>query len=343
MRPSRSLYFLGPVLALAIFAFDVSTALGIAAGVPYVLLVLLTLPRGFHRHTIPAAVTGIILTLIGWELSPTGGDVVQVTANRLLAVFAIAVVGAAVVLKHRADAALDEEISANIALVQAIRDKEALAKLGEMASTVAHEVKNPMAGIVGAVHILGKRLPADAPEQQILTRITNRINELVVWVDDLLRFARPAEPHPRTINGAELVRETVDLFLKDEGMNAVDVKLTLDPDATLKVDPMQLRTALLNLLLNAGQAMGGMGFIHVGLSNGGTWSHLDVTDNGPGVPEDLRDRIFEPFFTTRSGGVGTGLGLPSVRRTIEAHGDHVTLECPEGGGTSIHMRLPSHA
>lgn len=340
MTSPRTLYFLGPPLALAILAFDITTALGIAAGVPYLLLVLLTLPRGCGHHTIPAAATGIVLTLVGWELSPAGGDVIQVTMNRLLAVFAIAVVGAAVVLKHRADRHLQEEVEANLALVTRMRDQEALAKLGELASTVAHEVKNPMAGIVGAVHILGKRLPEDAPEQEVLERITRRITELVAWVDDLLQYARPAEPHPAAINGAELVRDTVALFRADESMAAVRVDLDLDPTAQLRVDPTLVSRALLNLLINAGQAMRGVGAIHVGLRNGGAWAEIDVTDTGPGIPEELRDRIFEPFFTTRGGGVGTGLGLPAVRRTVEAHGGAITLDCPDAGGTAIRMRLP---
>jgi len=338
---SRAIYVVGPLLAIAIFLFDISTALGIAAGVPYVLLVVLTLPRGFERHTIAAATTGIVLTLVGWELSEDGGTPGSVATNRFLAVFAIAVVGVAVVLKHRADRRLEAEVAAKLALARQVREQEALAKLGELASTVAHEVKNPMAGIVGAVHILGKRLPPDSPEQEILARITNRIQELVGWVDDLLRYARPAEPHPDAVDGAALIRETVELFRADPRMGGIEVELELDADARLRVDPSLVRTALLNLLVNSGQSMNGAGSIRVGLSNGGAWAEIEVIDSGPGVPEAIRERVFEPFFTTRAGGTGTGLGLPSVLRTVEAHGGEISLDCPPGGGTEFRMRLPA--
>ncbi len=338
----RALYVVGPILAAAILVFDLSTELGIAAGVPYVLLVLMTLGRGMARHTLPAVATGVVLTLVGWELSPEGGETAKVAANRLLAILAVVATGYAVRLKHTADRKLDIEVAENAALEAKMRDTQALAQLGALASTVAHEVKNPLAGIAGAVQILGKRLPEDVPEQVILERITDRIGGLVEWIDDMLRYARPADPHPRRVDGAMLVRDTVELFAAADDMADVDVSLDLAPNIPLDVDPDLVQRALLNLLLNAGQATEGHGRVDVRLSNGGDRVVLEVADDGPGVPEELRERVFEPFFSRRQGPrAGTGLGLPSVRRTVEAHGGHVTLRCPDGGGTAVRIDLPA--
>ena len=188
-----------------------------------------------------------------------------------------------------------------------LREQAALARLGEMAAVIAHEVKNPLAGIRGAIQIIGGRLPKDSKDAMITQEIISRIDALNVLMKDLLLFARPPQPKPSLVELTSLVRTTADLLSADPALKAMRVEVEGSAPAVL-ADPDLLKIVFVNLLANGAHAMNGQGTIRVAIGSHGSSSEVTFSDSGPGVPEDVRARIFTPFFTTKSR--GSGLGLP---------------------------------
>ena len=215
--------------------------------------------------------------------------------------------------------------------------QEALARLGTMAAVVAHEVKNPLAGIGGAIQVLRDRLPARAPDREILTEILGRLKGLNALVQDLLDFARPRAPRFARIALGTTLRETAALLATDPAFSGLLVEIE-GPDVTLVGDEDFLRDVFHNLLLNGAQAAGGKGPLRVTIEEGRDRCRVTVRDPGPGIPADIADKVFEPFFTTKHR--GTGLGLSIARRLVAAHGGTLTLASPAGGGTAAVVELP---
>ena len=215
--------------------------------------------------------------------------------------------------------------------------KQRLSSLERMAAVVAHEVKNPLAGIKGAIDVIGRRLPEDSPDRGIVPEIIDRIDSLNEVVQDLLLFSRPRAPRPSMVSLGDMIESAVSLLQEDPLFGGIE----LDIDATglaLLVDPDQLKPVITNLLLNAAQAMGGEGRIRVSIEESDGQCRVAVRDKGPGIPPEVAGRIFEPFVTTKAR--GTGLGLAIARRVVEAHGGSVGIESPAGGGAVIWLELP---
>ncbi len=217
-----------------------------------------------------------------------------------------------------------------------LREKEALTRLGEMASVVAHEVRNPLAGIGGALQIILRRMEETAPERAVVGDILERIRTLNETLEDLLAFARPKRARLVTLEVTAFLRSTVDRIRDDPRTHGVNFEIE-DSDLLCMADPGMLNGVMLNLLLNAAQATGAKGTVRIEIRSGGGYCQLRVVDDGPGIPVEIRDRIFEPFFTTRAR--GTGLGLPTVKRWVEAQGGDLAYECPTTGGTVMVVRL----
>ncbi len=220
-----------------------------------------------------------------------------------------------------------------------LRERTALARLGEMASVVAHEVKNPLAGIGGALQVIVRRLPEGTSERVVIGDILKRIELLNETMEDLLDYARPRTLKVSELPVAALLESVVEQVGQDPRLK--HATLTVDvtpPDLTAPLDQRHMAAALLNLTLNAAQALGQPGNVVLRAQRRGDSCCIEVADDGPGVPEKLRDRIFEPFFTTRH--TGTGLGLAIVRQTAERHGGTVALRCPPRGGTVVELTLP---
>lgn len=222
-------------------------------------------------------------------------------------------------------------------LQRQLKEQEALATIGSMAAVVAHEVKNPLAGISGVIQVLRGRLPEDSAERPILNEVLTRIDALVETLEDLLFYARPRELKLSEVRLADLLGETVRLLAADPRSKNVTVELP-ESKCRLKVDVDYLREALLNVYLNAAQAMDGKGKIRTEMHDESGFCMVKVIDEGPGIPEEIRTKVFEPFFTTK--GKGTGLGLALVKRVIESHGGRIDIDCPSGGGTIVTLALP---
>ena len=154
---------------------------------------------------------------------------------------------------------------------------------------------------------------------------------------DLLLFARPPQPHPIPIDVLGVLGLTVDLLRADDSHRTVAVTIEGEAPHVL-ADAELLKIVFLNLLINSAQAMKGQGEISIHVSRDGADCLVIVTDTGPGIPPEVRGRLFTPFVTTKAR--GTGLGLSTVKRLIEAHHGSVRIESPDSGGARISVRLP---
>jgi len=230
------------------------------------------------------------------------------------------------------------DLSARVQIEAQLREQTSLAKLGEMAAVIAHEVKNPLAGVRGAVQVIGTRLPKDGKDASMIKEIVSRIDALNGLMQDLLLFARPPQLKPAVVDIAMLVTATADLLGGDPALK--DVRVTVHGAAPhILADADLLKNVFANLLINAGHAMKGQGTISVSLTSPTDTCQIAIADEGPGIPPEVLDKIFVPFFTTKAR--GSGLGLPTAKRLIEAHRGHISIACPPSGGTIVTVQLPA--
>ena len=236
--------------------------------------------------------------------------------------------------------AIRADITARKAAEEKLAQQAALARVGQMAAVVAHEVRNPLAGIKGAMQILMTRRAVSDADQPIMRDIVSRIDALSELINDLMVFARPRPLRLGDVALRSLTHEAVTMVRRDPIGERVEI--TVDgPDASAQADAEMVRATILNLLINAAQAMNGDGRITVTVASQRDRVSIVVQDSGPGIPAEIRDRVLEPFFTTKAR--GGGLGLPIARRTAELHGGTLTLDCPASGGTVVTLALPLRA
>jgi PAS domain S-box-containing protein len=232
------------------------------------------------------------------------------------------------------------DLSGRVEIEGQLREQAALAKLGEMAAVIAHEVKNPLAGIRGAIQVLGDQLSGDGKKAQVLKEIVSRIDALDQMMKDLLLFARPPKPRHAPTDLVPLVTTTAHLLSEDPALKEVDVEVERSAP-TISADPDMLRIVFQNLLINGAHAMHGKGRIRVAIGAVDSRCQIAFIDSGPGIPTEIREKIFTPFFTTKTR--GSGLGLPTAKRLIEAHNGQIAIDCPPAGGTAVVIRLPISA
>jgi two-component system sensor kinase FixL len=229
------------------------------------------------------------------------------------------------------------DLSARVRMEEQLREQTSLARLGEMAAVIAHEVKNPLAGIRGAIQVIGGRLPKESKDATVVKEIVNRIDTLNELIKDLLLFARPPHPRPLPVDLAGLVRTTADLLAGDPALKGVAIHIDGDAPPVM-ADAELLKIVFQNLLVNSAQAMQGRGEIRVTLEPLDGVCRVMVRDAGPGIAADVRERIFTPFFTTKAR--GTGLGLATARRIVEAHAGRIAIDSAMGDGTTVTIELP---
>jgi two-component system sensor kinase FixL len=229
------------------------------------------------------------------------------------------------------------DLRARALMEERLREQTAMARLGEMAAVVAHEIKNPLAGIRGAVQVIGGRLPAESPDAAVTKEIVARIDGLNELMKDLLLFARPPLPHLALVDLTGLVTTTANLLAEDPAARDIQVEI-VGTAVPVMADAELLKIVFLNLLMNGAHAAKGRGPIHVSVMSADGSCQVAVADSGPGIPPEIRDKVFTPFFTTKSR--GTGLGLPTAKQLVEAHGGSIRIDCPPGGGTTVTVQLP---
>jgi len=212
--------------------------------------------------------------------------------------------------------------------------EERLAGVGRLTAALAHEIRNPLTSLSGAVQLLAEERPD--PLHDIVLREVRRINGLV---EELLDQARPLALQPiPTDPGAILDDAVAALRLDPRFRDRIDVQIQVSELGTVRLDPGRFKQVLWNLMLNAAQAIPERGRVTIRAAMDGAALVLDVQDTGVGIPPGAQRRVFDPFFTTRAG--GTGLGLATVHRIVTAHGGEIGISSLEGEGTTFHLRFP---
>jgi signal transduction histidine kinase len=216
--------------------------------------------------------------------------------------------------------------------------KNRLADLGQMASHVAHEVRNNLVPVSLYMSLLRRRLSDDTGSQTILAKIEAGFTALDATVNDLLSFTAHRQPQRQSFLVCDLVNEVCESLGPQLEAQRIDLDIDVPPNTLLSADREMIRRALLNLVLNAIDAMpGGGALVITSYENAGGFE-LEVADSGPGLTEEVQRRAFEPFYSTKPS--GTGLGLAIVFHVAEAHGGTVTaMNCPEGGA-AFTIKIP---
>jgi two-component system NtrC family sensor kinase len=226
-----------------------------------------------------------------------------------------------------------------------MKKADRLASIGEMAAGIAHEIKNPLAGIAGVIQVLRKDSGIDDQNRVVLMEVLSQVERMDKAVRNLLTFARPPEPKMTLVDINELIDKLLDFLAPQFAKNSIAVERMLIPGLPLlMLDPDLIKQAIINIALNALQAM----------PNGGTFTvetkstkpvneksgsvELEFTDTGKGVSSENLHNIFSPFFTTRQ--QGTGLGLAITQRIIEQHSGEISVASTPGKGASFTIVLP---
>lgn len=253
-----------------------------------------------------------------------------------------------------------QDVTAVVEMEQQLLRTERLAAVGQLAAAIAHEVRNPLAAMSGAIQLLAAELPPESRQaepgrlMQIVLRETDRLNRLIT---DFLQYARPAPACRETVTLAPLVAETTRMLAQGEG-KGLEIEVDVPEGLRVVADAGQLQQLLWNLLLNAAQAMPGGGRVRIsarscpcpdaqeeagpvrtvaeGEATAGV--EISVADTGVGIAPEVLDHIFDPFFTTKR--AGSGLGLATVHGIVERNGGRLRVASAPGAGTTFRVWLP---
>lgn len=230
-----------------------------------------------------------------------------------------------------------------VLLERRARHSERLAELGTLTGGLAHELKNPLSTILLNLQLLREDVSPDDPETSriakrlmVVQREASRLKDIL---DDFLRYGGKMELHREPVDLNELCEELVDFFAPQAMLQKVQLRLRRwDRPVVVYADPKLIKQAVLNLLINALQAITDGGEIILAVSQSGNWGQVDVIDTGAGMPPEVRDMIFVAYYSTKR--TGTGLGLAMTRRIIEEHEGRITVKSELGKGTDFTIQLP---
>jgi PAS domain S-box-containing protein len=241
--------------------------------------------------------------------------------------------------KPRQYLAIRSDITARKAAEQQLADQAALAQLGQLAAVVAHEVRNPLAGVKGSLQILRSRAGVEPQDRQVIDAMIARLDVLNAKVEDIMRFAKPRTPQIENVDLRPVIADAIASARAASSDSSIDIH-SRQGSAIVRADREMLRAMLLNLLLNACQS-GTRDPVEVGLVVEGSTCRIEITDRGVGIPADDTERVFEAFHTTKKS--GTGLGLAIVRRLAALQGATIQLEPRQGGGVVARITLPAQS
>jgi two-component system sensor histidine kinase PilS (NtrC family) len=239
-----------------------------------------------------------------------------------------------------------QDLTGVLAMEDRLRRSERLAAVGQLAAGLAHEIRNPLASLLGAIELLEPELKPKGPPSrrlfEIVQRETQRLSRLL---SDFLAFARPKSSRSVIVELRSLLEEVRDLLVKGDEI-PMEIEIEGAGEARVSGDPDQLRQVFWNLLINAVQAEPADGIVSVRLRRDAAGTEIGcdsvevaVEGRGGGIPAEKLAQVFDPFFTTKPG--GTGLGLATVHRVVEAHGGSVQIASEVGRGTCVRVFLPA--
>lgn len=224
---------------------------------------------------------------------------------------------------------------------------EKLISMGKLSAGVAHEIRNPLNAMKGAIVFLQRRRQEDPLTMEYTGIILEEIERLNCFVTEFLSFARQPKPARIRVNLNGLIQSVLNLYAEELRQKHIGIALNLDPDLPdIALDPQQIEQVFINLLVNAIHAMQGGGNLKIGTaigsaghgSDNATEALVKIADTGSGITETQLESIFEPFFSTKAS--GTGLGLPISRSIIEAHRGRLSVSSTAGRGTTVQLALP---
>jgi signal transduction histidine kinase len=208
---------------------------------------------------------------------------------------------------------------------------------------VAHEVRNPLAGLLLYSEHLKSKIDGKLPngDVQLIDKIIGTINNLTATTQQILNFARPVTLAPRRVDLNEVTRDVIELLSTEISAHSIETKLKLDSSPVSgMLDEPSIRATTLNLVLNAVQAMPAGGHLTISTSNSGGKLLMVISDTGSGMSPDQIIQIFEPFSTTKSRGLG--LGMPYAQKIIQQHGGQIVVDSQPGKGTDVRIELPAN-
>jgi PAS domain S-box-containing protein len=236
------------------------------------------------------------------------------------------------------------DVTERKAIEQQVLMTSKLASIGELASGVAHELNNPLTGVIGYAQLLidSKNVPQEVKSD--LNKVYQESQRAAKIVQNLLSFARRRKPEKRYFDANELIQKTLELRSYELKTSNIKVDVDLEPELPeIKADYYQIQQVILNIVINAEQALaetGRRGKIAVTTSVIKDHIRISIADNGPGIPKENISRVFDPFFTTKEVGKGTGLGLSVCHGIVVAHGGSIYAESEEGKGAEFIIDLP---
>ena len=233
---------------------------------------------------------------------------------------------------------------------------EKLASVGLLAAGIAHELNNPLTGVLTFSHLVRQQMPDDSPEAEDLDLVIRETKRCASIIRRLLDFAREKKPERKFSDINKLIEDTVQLI--EQSAQSEDIDIIMDLEESLPavwIDEDLIGQVIMNVLVNARHAIDGKGSMRIQTRNcperqnadesaaRGSMIEIAITDTGCGIPEENLQRIFDPFFTTKSVGKGTGLGLSVSHGTVRAHGGEIEVDSTVGEGTQFRIYLPSGA
>ena len=227
-----------------------------------------------------------------------------------------------------------------------MRQADRLAALGRMSANIAHEIRNPLASVSGAIEVLARDIPPDPTRERLVEIVLSESARLNQLISDFLEYARPAPLAPAEINAAKVLDDVVVLLEHRRLPDNLKVVREYSESLMVRADPQQLRQAIWNLCLNAVQSMPAGGELRVGgrVIDGDGWPgrvQIWIADTGSGIAEADLPHIFEPFYSTKP--EGSGLGLAMVYRVVQEHGGEIDVRSAPRVGTTFTLGLPAAA
>jgi len=318
----QRLYYLPIVYAAVSFGWTGGLAAALASALCYIPHILLTWA---HTHYSMTQYAEIVLFFLVGAVTGVLSDRERKREEELRS---------AAVQLSKANRDLQESF-------EQIKRADRLSAIGELSASLAHEVRNPLASIAGAAEIVDER---SSPEEirefrGIILKECRRLNRLLT---SLLDFARPRKPQFQDVELDRVFDSVVDLWGHSAGKSGVSIVQEIEPGLPrLACDAEQLTQVILNLVINATQAMPAGGRIVMAARRQGAETRIEIRDQGVGIPESDMDKIFNPFYTTKDD--GTGLGLSVVHQIVTQHGGTVAAEHNAGGGMTFVLLFPGHS